>query len=205
MAAATIQSDWDWTTERHQLEVGGSFSGWSHPHHLTWTLFLLSCTNPVLCLSESCGLTVLYQEFKCTNRVELPSYCFSVPPCLSRQKQWTSLGINQFFQSLSGTGKPKQHIPSTAFSHPICKAQLSPLPSGRTQDDLSTSATVIRTKLTYISRFRYKLESGGGGVEVCCFFIIKIIYMWTCFTTSSPGCFLRSPPVHRALALNYSQ
>lgn len=144
---------------------------------------------------------MLYQEFKCTNRVELPSCRFSVPPCLSQQKQWTSLSINQFFQSLSGTGKPKQHIPSTASSHPICKAQLSPLPSGRTQDDLSTSATVIRSKLTYISRFRYKLESSGGGVEVCCFYIIKTTYMWTSLTTSSPGCVLPSPPVHRALVL----
>ena len=204
MATVTIQSDWDWTTKRHQLEVGGSFSGWSHPHHLTWTLLLLSCTNSVLCLSESCGLTVLYEEFQCTSQVELSSCCFSVPPCLSRQRQWTSLSINQFFQPLSSTGKPKQYIPSAAFSHPICKAQLSPLPSGRTQDDLSTSATVIRSKLTYILRFGYKLESSGGGVEIC-FYIIKTTYMWTSLTTSSPDCFLPNPPIHRTLALNYSQ
>ena len=143
--------------------------------------------------------------FQCTSQVELPSCCFSVPPCLSRQRQWTSLSINQFFQPLSGTGKPKQHIPSAAFSHPICKAQLSPLSSGRNQDDLSTSATVIRSKPTYILRFGYKLESSGGGVEVCSFYIIKTTYMWTSLTTSSPDCFLPNPPIHRTLAVNYSQ
>lgn len=38
-------------------------------------------------------------------------------------------------------------------------------------------------------------------MEVCCFYIIKTTYMWTSLTTSSPGCFLPSPPVHRALVL----